>query len=194
VISEDVHLRLRFLFVLLAFFVVTVLSYADSVPPGDPRMISGASTGTIPIYNYTFTFTINVDANGNGVSPVFGNNTGHVILYEKVQPQFGSFTTEEVGNSCVFSTYFSHCTSPTTDNGFWTFFGAPGIGFCASREHCGSGEFQIGVVGFNPGVWTFTDTLSPNPIPEPSVALLLGTGILMLSTALWFKRSVLHQS
>ena len=177
-------MKLR-LFFLCVLCVIPVLCVADSVPfPGDARMQSGQSSGSIPVHSLTFTFTLVIPPNFSGevISPTFSNLTGGTIFKEIVTPQFGAYTTGNVPNTCGFNVYFNQCTAPAGNNGSWTFFGLPGI---PQHTPAGGGEFDFGVFGFNPGEWTFTVQLSDvTPIPEPSTLLLIAPAL----AGLWTKR------
>lgn len=181
-------MKLR-LFLLCALCVIPCLCIADSVPfPGDARMQSGQSSGSIPIFttNFVFTLTIGTNPNIEVISPTFANMTGGTIFKQVVTPQAGAYTTGNVPNTCGFtSIYFTNCTPPSGNNGSWTFFGLPGV-----PQHSpitGGGEFDFGVFGFNPGTWTFNVQLSDvPPVPEPSTMLLIAPAL----AGLWMKRRV----
>ena len=179
-------MKLR-LFLLGVLCVIPSLCIGDSIPfPGDARMQSGQSSGSIPIHNLNFTFTLVIGNNPNVevISPTFSNLTGGTIFKETVTPQFGAYTTGNVPNTCGFvSVYFTNCTAPAGNNGNWTFFGLPGV-----PQHSPitfGGEFDFGVFGFNPGEWTFDVQLSDvPPVPEPSTLLLIAPAL----AGLWIKR------
>lgn len=165
--------------------IVPSFCVADTIPAGDPRVQSGGSNGSIPVFTTNFSFILVIPGPGKVISPTFSNMSGGTIFKVTITPQFGAYTTGNVGNSCGFSVYFSSCTFPGGNNGSWTFFGLPGIP--QHDPQLGGGEFDFSFFGFNTGTFTINGTLDLTPpatIPEPGTLLLIGPVL----AGLWTKR------
>jgi hypothetical protein len=182
------------LFTLVLLAASAGIAQADSVPPGDPKIILAGAGNSTPV-GETFFFgsdDFQTPSEGNpfidfqNVSGVNFDNLTITILNAAFPG--GALT-------CGVTSFFSDCTADP-DGKFVKYFGENndnfnGIGsgspstdfFAALVDEGGNSHFQLQFVGFEP------DPNNPLefegqanvPTPEPSVALLCAVGLLGLA-------------
>ena len=194
--------RCQFMKILASLFTLVLLAasagiaQADSVPPGDPKIILAGAGNSTPV-EQTFFF-----GSDDFQTPSEGNP---FIDFQNVSGvNFDSLTITILNAAfpggdltCGVTAFFSSCTADP-DGKFVKYFGTNGDNFTGigsgssvsefaflpkffSDDEGGTSHFQLQFVGFQPDPNNPLEFEGQANVPEPSVALLCAVGLLGLA-------------
>lgn len=168
------------------------IAQADSVPPGDPKIIL-AGAGNSTQVGQTFFFgsdDFQTPSEGNPFID-FQNVSG--VNFDSLTITILNAAFPDGALTCGVTAFFSSCTADP-DGKFVKYFGENndnfnGIGsgspstdfFAAFVNEDGNSHFQLQFVGFEPDPNNPLEFQGQANVPEPSVALLCAVGLLGLA-------------
>lgn len=166
-------------------FLGAVVTQADSISPGDPKIIVGRGVDSISIT--TLQFSVPVDTSGGGIFD-FDNGTAFDWSGLKLTITFpNAVDAKAAGVSCsngdISSDIFSDCTSERQGRTLTIFLTGGEIAPCVGSSCPIDSEFfvDLNTGGHNPhgqGGWK-TDTIEVQALttPEPGTLVLLVAGL-----------------
>ena len=162
---------------LLLLVLAATSTFADTLPPGDPRVVIDTGGGTLSLLTPNFNFTLTepyCDVTGTQEwTCVFMNATGlpwdqiHLTIFPAQPPL-----------SCLADAYFAHCTGDPDGGINISFFDGivPTCGRTAEGDEACGQEFALIFQGFSPD--THINLLAS--VPEPGTMILLASGLVGL--------------
>ena len=186
------------LFTLVLLAASAGIAQADSVPPGDPKIILAGAGNSTPV-GQTFFFGSDDFQTPSEGNPFIDFNNMSGVNFDSLTITILNAAFPNGALTCGVSAFFSNCTADPNGK-FVTYFGENGdnfngIGsssplsellaffFPKFDDEDGNSHFQLQFVGFEP------DPNNPLefegqanvPTPEPSVAFLCAVGLLGLA-------------
>jgi hypothetical protein len=180
------------LFTLVLLAASAGIAQADSVPPGDPKIILAGAGNSTPV-GETFFFgsdDFQTPSEGNPFID-FQNVSG--VNFDSLTITILNAAFPGGALTCGVTAFFSDCTADPNGK-FVKYFGENGdnfngIGsgstdsefFAAFVNEGGNSHFQLQFVGFEPDPNNPIEFEGQANVPEPSVALLCAVGLLGLA-------------